>query len=695
MNSKNRTKLLAILTVTAMALVPAFALIDSDDSSADTRDINVNDWGQFRTAMKDAREAPGVTFNITLTSPIYPDEGITIPSNVNMTVKGGTGISIINEVATLQIHDRKAVVNEGNITLEKGSMTEEAGTIYAFGRNASFVNRGTVAMEDLTRLMANEYATIVNYGTITADSVHFTIQHAGLTNDGTISLTGNGHLNIEKESEMTNSGTVEGDGYLLISKSTMNNLGKITCKVRGNVTEETSIVYDANKAGKTTWSEGFETKVENEQIDNALKALGDMTVESLIQDAANKSLGKSGSATVSSADADLKLVSYYCDADYPNNMTLRTAMFDLSVTLKTKMSFTGPMPIEGTYEYGTVPSMTLRTINVDSTVKMSGLLRIDAYFDAGELLNRVNITIGVGVKTASSADIQLRVDNDEYSVEYRATDYDLGVNLELYAGIDFNKFDLMSYNPGDQWDVRGTIKIADIGGDIGMTANFYAANLLKYLYMGDSSETAQDLLDDLKYRGRATIDLDELFDELFGSGAFGAPMSSSTDAAIVPSGASAAVPAVNGLLDSTFLFTASASMGEDGYITLTKGPASTGTIDLGEIVFTALEAEGQTSIEMDSEISGGSMASFVAGTVAIFTGATQEQAEEALKSAGAEYSPSNITMKDMNRMCDQKMASIKKMAGADSGNDTGIYIAIALVASMAAVILISSFIRKD
>lgn len=695
MNTKNKTKLLAILAVTAMALVPAFALIDSDDSSADTRDINVNDWGQFRTAMKDAREAPGVTFNITLTSPIYPDEGITIPSNVNMTVKGGTGISIINEVATLQIHDRKAVVNEGNITLKTGDMTVEAGTIYAFGKNASFVNRGTVVMEDLTRLMANEYATIVNYGTITADSVHFTIQHGGLMNDGTISLTGNGHLNIEKESEMTNSGTVEGDGYLLITKSKANNLGKITCKVRGgDVTQETSIVYDANKAGKTTWSEGFDTKVENEQIDNALKALGDMTVESLIQDAINRSIGKSGSATVSSADADLKLVSYYCDADYPNNMTLRTAMFDLSVTLKTKMSFTGPMPVEGTYEYGTVPPMTTKTINADSTVKISGLLRIDAYFDAGELLNRVNITFAVGIKTSTTADIELRADNDEYSVEYRNTKYDFGMNLELYAGIDFNKFDLMSYNPGDQWDVRGTIKIADIGGYIGLSANFYTANLLKYLYNGDPSETTQDLIDDLKYRGRTTIDLDELFDELFGSVALGAPVSPSTGAATVPTGASAAVPAVNGLLDNTFLFTASASMGEDGYITLTKGPASTGTIDLGEIVFTALEAEGQTSIEMDSEISGGSMASFVAGAVAIFTGTTQEQVEGVLADIGAEYAPSNITMKDVNRMCDQKLSYIDKMVGRDNSNNTVLYVVTGLISALAVIIAIPMFIRK-
>ena len=104
-------------------------------------------------------------------------------------------------------------------------------------------------------------------------------------------------------------------------------------------------------------------------------------------------------------------------------------------------------------------------------------------------------------------------------------------------------------------------------------------------------------------------------------------------------------------------------MGEDGYITLTKGPASTGTIDLGEIVFTALEAEGQTSIEMDSEISGGSMASFVAGAVAIFTGTTQEQVEGVLADIGADYSPSNITMKDVNRMCDQKMSYINKMVG--------------------------------
>jgi len=43
----------------ALALVPAFALIGSNGSSASgTHDINVNDWDQFKKAMKDAKDAP-------------------------------------------------------------------------------------------------------------------------------------------------------------------------------------------------------------------------------------------------------------------------------------------------------------------------------------------------------------------------------------------------------------------------------------------------------------------------------------------------------------------------------------------------------------------------------------------------------------------------------------------------------------
>ena len=685
MTRKIETKLLAILAVTALALMPAFALISSDGSSASgTHDVNVNDWGQFKTAMKDAREAPEDTFNITLTSPIYPEEGITIPSNVNMTVKGGTGISIINEVATGKIYDRKAVVNEGNITLKTGSRTEEAGTIYALGKNASFVNRGTVVMEDLTRLMANEHASIVNYGTITADSVLFIIQNAGLTNEGTISLTRNGHLNIENGSKMTNSGTIEGDGYLLISKSEANNLAKITCNVRGDMTQETSIVYDSNKAGKTIWSEGFETRADRDKIDYVLMAYGNKTVLSIIEDAIDSSSFAPGDVIY--ADADLQLISYFCDAEYPHNMTLRSAMFDLTITLKSKIGINAMLPAEGTYSYDQNPPMESRAIYTESTVKISGLLRMDAYFDEGEMLDRLDITLGLGVRTVATTDLQVKVDPDEYTFTYRPTKYDFGMSLDFYISIDFDNFDLMSYNPGDEWDLQGTIKIAKIGGDLILTSNFYAANLLKYLTLSDTSESLQEILDDLKYRGRTALDLDELFNEIIRF----LPTVGSV------SGTSAATPAVNGLFDLTFLFSAKASMGDDGNITLTRGNQSTGTIDVGELFFDALESEGETSISMSSEINGDSMMSFVSGAASVFIGdASQEQIEGILNGIGAEYSESTVSVKQMDRMCDQKKASINKMSGADDRDNTGTYIVLALVAAMAAVILVSMFIKRE
>ena len=61
MTHKIRTKLLAILVVTAMALVSAFALIESGNSSGvGARDIYVNDFEQFKNAMNEAKVAPRI-----------------------------------------------------------------------------------------------------------------------------------------------------------------------------------------------------------------------------------------------------------------------------------------------------------------------------------------------------------------------------------------------------------------------------------------------------------------------------------------------------------------------------------------------------------------------------------------------------------------------------------------------------------
>ena len=85
-------------------------------------------------------------------------------------------------------------------------------------------------------------------------------------------------------------------------------------------------------------------------------------------------------------------------------------------------------------------------------------------------------------------------------------------------------------------------------------------------------------------------------------------------------------------------------------------------------------------------MNGDSMESFLAGATVLFTGmGTQEQAEDMLKSIGAEYKPSNVSIADINKMYDKKMAEIDGMTG-KSNNNSGLYIAIAIVASIAALI---------
>jgi len=137
-------------------------------------------------------------------------------------------------------------------------------------------------------------------------------------------------------------------------------------------------------------------------------------------------------------------------------------------------------------------------------------------------------------------------------------------------------------------------------------------------------------------------------------------------------------------------------MDDDGNITLTRGNQSTGSLDIGELFFDALEAEGEQSVSVSSEVNGDSMMSFITGTAAIFSGdASQDEIGEVLNNLGAEYSGSTVTVKQMDRMCEQKMTNINKMGGSDNGSDTGIYIALALVTAMAAVLLISMFIKKE
>ena len=55
-----------------------------------------------------------------------------------------------------------------------------------------------------------------------------------------------------------------------------------------------------------------------------------------------------------------------------------------------------------------------------------------------------------------------------------------------------------------------------------------------------------------------------------------------------------------------------------------------------------------------------------------------EQVEEVLKAMGAEYSPSTVSIKDMNKKCDQKFDDINKCTDSDDdGNPILFYIALA------------------
>ena len=693
-----QTKLLAILAVTALALVPAFALIDSSNSSASgTHDVEVKNWEQFKAAMGDARAAPEDTFNITLTGPVEIGESITIPANVNITAGRDTGIGISQEDSKSAMIPRKALVNEGTITLKSiDGYFGYQGAIVVDGQNAVFVNNGLLTVERDNTFNLYEKGSFINYGTVVNHSKRFQVENSSFTNDGTFTLDG-GDLLVMGESEykaqLFNRGVIDGTGRIVFEYTDAVNMGTITVEVYGDMKDE-SAGWDTSKAGKTISSEGYRVNVRDSDINEAMKRLGDVTLEQIVQEAVNTAMAGNGNADVSDIVVNLELVSNYAEAEYPNNMILRTAFFKVSVEMKVKGQITAQLPDEGTYSFNDTPPLSTKTVSIDSVIKLEGLLRLNAYFDAGEKLQRVDVILGVGVNTSTDAKFRLGLNYAEkqYKIGYYNTTYEFGMGLNISAGLDFNGFDLLSYNPGDEWDMTGTVKVADAKGHIDITANKNSVRVLDYLTWGNQTEAEEKMSEELWDTGRTTVDLTELFDMLFGNGgAVGSPAVSS-GAAMAPVGASAVTPAVNGLFD-TFMFTASASMGDDGYVTLTRGPASTGSIDIGEIIFDRLEEEGETAIEVNTEISGDSMSTLFTGTLAVLTGASQEDINGVLKDLGASYTVSNMSVRDMDGVCDQAMKKIDKMGGRSENTDSGVIIAIALVASLAALILISRFIK--
>ena len=695
-----QTKLLAILAVTALALVPAFALIDSSNSSASgTHDVEVKNWEQFKAAMGDARAAPEDTFNITLTGPVDVEESITIPANVNITAGRDTGISVGQEDSQSAMNPRKALVNEGTITLKSiDGYFGYQGAIVVDGQNAVFVNNGLLTIERDNTFNLYEKGSFINYGTVVNHSKRFEVNKASFTNDGTFTLE-DGYLIVMGDREykalMVNRGIIDGTGIIVFEDADGVNMGTVTVKVYGDMKEE-SAGWDTSKAGKTLSSEGYKVNVKDSDINEAMKRLGDKTVEALIQDAVNSAMKGNGNAEISDATVNLELSSNYAEAEYPNNMILRTAFFKVYVNMKVQGQVTAQLPDEGTYSFNDTPALSEKTVSFESVIKLEGLLRINAYFDAGEKLQRVDVILGVGLNSSTDVKFRLGLNYPEkqYSIGYYNTTYEFGMGLNISAGLDFNGFDLLSYNPGDEWDMTGTVKVADAKGHIDITANKNSVRVLDYLTWGNQTEAEEKMSEELWDTGRTTVDLTELFDMLFGNGgAVGSPAVSS-GAAMAPVGASAVTPAVNGLFD-TFMFTASASMGDDGYVTLTRGPASTGSIDIGEIIFDRLEEEGETAIEVNTEISGDSMTTLFTGTLAVLTGASQEDVNGVLKDLGTNYTESNMSVSEMDRICDQTMRNIDKMGGRDDSNNTTLYVMIGLVSVLAVLIAIPMFIRRN
>ena len=700
MTRKIRTKLLAILAVTALAIVPVFSLLDSDGSSADgSHDVSVSNWSEFKTTMNNARDNPGDTYNVTMNVPpesggITMMESITIPANVTLTIPGENVLSLLEgDVGGAKI----TVINEGNIIMDPhGSPFGNAGGIYAAGNNMTFINRNTITAETSSSIICMYGASFVNDGSIVSKMWNFNFtKSGGLTNYGEIVLSGSGSCLLQMMSPFVNWGTVSGEGAIITEQTSVVNIGTITCRVLGEVKQE-SAVWDTSKAGKLISSEGYKLNVKDSDINEALAKLGDKTVEGLLQEAVNSVMGGSTSATISDVTVDLELSSNYAEAEYINNLTLRTAFFKVHAGMKVQGEINAQLPDEGTYSFNDKPATSAKTLKFNSSIKLEGLLRINAYFDASENLQRVDIILGTGLNTLVKTDFRMDINNDEkqYEISYRSTDYEFGMGLNIMIGLDFKGFDLLSHNPGDKWNIEGTIKVADAKGHIDITASKNIVELIDYTYVGEKTEEMKKQIQELLDNGKTTIDLNELFDLLFGTGgAVGAPVASSSGAAMAPVGASAAVPAVNGLFDS-FIFTASATMGEDGYVTLEEGPVSTGAIDIGAVIFDRLEEEGETSIMVNTEVSGDSMTTMFTGAVAVLTGALQEDINGVLKDLGANYTESNMKVSEMDRICDQTLKEIDRMGGADKGNNTNLYVVIGLISALAVIIAIPMFIRK-
>ena len=700
MTRKIRTKLLAILAVTALAIVPVFALLDSDGSSADgSHDVSVSNWGEFKTTMNNARDNPGDTYNVTMNVPpesggITMMESITIPANVTLTIPGENVLSLLEgDVGGAKI----TVINEGNIIMDPhGSPFGNAGGIYAAGNNMTFINRNTITAETSSSIICMYGASFVNDGSIVSKMWNFNFtKSGGLTNYGEIVLSGSGSCLLQMMSPFVNWGTVSGEGAIITEQTSVVNIGTITCRVLGEVKQE-SAVWDTSKAGKLISSEGYKLNVKDSDINEALAKLGDKTVEGLLQEAVNSVIGGGTSATISDVTVDLELSSNYAEAEYINNLTLRTAFFKVHAGMKVQGEINAQLPDEGTYSFNDKPATSAKTLKFNSSIKLEGLLRINAYFDASENLQRVDIILGTGLSTLIKTDFRMDINNDEkqYEISYRSTDYEFGMGLNIMIGLDFKGFDLLSHNPGDKWNIEGTIKVADAKGHIDITASKNIVELIDYTYVGEKTEEMKKQIQELLDNGKTTIDLNELFDLLFGTGgAVGAPVASSSGAAMAPVGASAAVPAVNGLFDS-FIFTASATMGEDGYVTLEEGPVSTGAIDIGAVIFDRLEEEGETSMMVNTEVSGDSMTTMFTGAVAVLTGASQEDIDGVLKDLGANYTESNMKVSEMDRICNQTLKEIDRMGGADKGNNTNLYIGFGLVSALAVLIAVPMFIRR-
>lgn len=687
MTQIDRVKFLAILAVTLMILAPAFAIIDSNDSSASggSQDVAVEDWDTFKKAMVDARGSPDITFNVNFVQSVTVVESITIPSNVKMTLADGTALDI-----DIQGSGKINLINEGEITLNAHEAAfGYSASIAVLGEGGKIINNGKITFMRDSTLMVDEGANLVNWGTLVIGTKSAAFNGGKLTNNNTVTINENSILTITgKKAELVNWGTINGDGALNIEDGKAVSMSTISCIVYGKV-EQQKATWDAGRAGKTLSSEGFKLNLNTSQIIDALHLLGDVDLYTLIENFFDSMAGE-GKTDVDSIDTQLALTSYFCEADYPNNMILRSAIFDATVNAKIRLFIEANVPAEGTYP-GTTAPLVPKTLDITMNVTLPCVLRIDAYFDAGNLLQRVDISFGLGIKLSATTDLRINdtLNDDEYTIEYTPTRYDLNADINVFAGLDFNGFDLMAYNPGDQWDVKGKIEIGTIFGGADILLGLYTEKLIGYMYHDDP--VVQDMLDNL-YGGRTSIDFEELFEMLFGPiPKTGSSISSAAGATMLPTNDPA-----GGLFGRTFLFTASAEMDDGDNVILTRGPGSAGSLDFGEILFDTLEAEGESSYTMSSEVNGDSMESFLAGITVMLTGmGTQEQAEDMLKSIGAEYNPADISMKDMDRMYDNKMAEIDRMVAVDDENGIGFYIILSCALAIAALILITTLVKRD